>query len=114
MISRRTWTIINISLVFIAFVLLLHLFGVELPTLGKAQYAFDTEEPLCVVHNWENEFVPWDDVDRCCLMIHAQQRCTKQKLQTQDMKLDYLCSSGTKIEYWLNSKAYNYCRQQSV
>ena len=107
MVSEKTLFIINVSLGLLSVLLLLMLIGIELPTLGKAQYYLDKEEPLCLV-NWKEEFTPWEDLDRCCLEARKQVECHKEKYGGAD----WLCESGASVNYWLNNKAYSYCRQQ--
>jgi hypothetical protein len=113
MIKKKQLTIINIALVLIAFLLLVRLFGLELPTIGQAQYAIDSNEAVCVVNNWENELVKWDDIDRCCLEVKSKTICDRQKISYDGKELNWMCNTGGRISYLLNHKAYNYCRQQS-
>ncbi len=107
MVSERTFFIINISLGLLSLLLLLTFLGVELPTLGQAQYALDKEDPLCMV-NWKDEFNPWNDLDRCCLEARKQLDCHRE----QRDNLDWVCQTGLSVKYWLNNKAHNYCKQQ--
>jgi len=113
MSARRTWTIINVSLIFIGIMLVLNLLNVSLPTFGKAQYWIDKEEPLCVV-NWKEGFNQWDDLDRCCFESLKQLDCYKEKLfiEGQTYGFDWVCRTDGGVKYWLNNKAYNYCRTQ--
>lgn len=103
MASTRVWTVINISLLLIALLLLLNSVGVELPTLGQALYVLDKEEHLCAVENKEG-LVPWNDLDRCCLEARELSFCQQQHKENYD----WLCGSVIR----LNDKAYYYCRQQ--
>ncbi|MBU0457451.1 MAG: hypothetical protein ABH824_01200 [Nanoarchaeota archaeon] len=115
MVSERIWIIINISLGLMILLLLLNLSGIELPTLGKAQYVLDKEDPLCVV-NWKNEYNQWNDLDGCCLEARKQLGCHKDELSVNDggLELSWVCETNSNaVGYWLNNKAYNYCRQQS-
>ena len=107
MVSPRVLFIINVSLGLLSLLLLLMLGGVKLPTLGQAQYYLDKEEPLCMI-SWKEEFNPLDDLDRCCLESRKQVTCHEEI----NGHADWVCESGASVKYWLNHKAYNYCRQQ--
>lgn len=107
MVSNRILVVVNISLGLLLTLLLLTFFEVKLPTLGQAQYLLDKEEPLCAV-SWKEEFTVWGDLDRCCLEARKQLECRREP----QGDFDWACSTGEGMKYWLNSKAYNYCRQQ--
>lgn len=107
MVSERILSIINVSLGLLSALLLLMLLGVKLPTLGQAQYAFDKEEPVCMVE-WEEELTGFDNIDRCCLQAKQQFECKAESKDT----LDWVCGTGEGLQIWLNNKAYNYCKQQ--
>lgn len=112
MTSERVWSTINISLGLIIVILSLNLAGVELPTLGKAQYWLDQEEPVCVV-NWKDEFTLWPDLDRCCFEARKQLDCRKEKLSREGLELDWVCETGPQ-KVWTNNKAYRYCQQLRI
>ena len=101
--------IANISLVFIAILLFLNLFEIQLPSLGKAQYILDREEPLCIV-NYQDNFNEWNDLDSCCLEARKQLECKIVQLE----KPYWSCQTGTKLKYLLNNKAYRYCQQSRI
>lgn len=107
MVSERALFIINVSLGILSALLLLMLLGVELPTLGQAQYALDQEEPVCMIQ-WEEELTPLQDIDRCCLQAREQLGCQAESKGD----LDWVCGTGPGLQIWLNNKAYNYCKQQ--
>lgn len=115
MTSKRVWTIINISLALMAFLLLLNFFGVILPSLGQAQLILDPEDPLCVV-NWKDEYNQWDDLDRCCFEIQKLAGCNREIFFVEDkgFSLDWRCGRDNVANILLNNKAYNYCRQQRI
>ena len=109
MASKKTLTIINISLIFIALLLILNLFGFELPSIGQAISFFDDSEPLCIV-NWQDDFNELEDLDRCCLEVKKQAECSNEN----KAGVNWVCQSGAgSIKYWLNNKAYSYCKQRS-
>ncbi|MEK6968929.1 MAG: hypothetical protein AABW48_00715 [Nanoarchaeota archaeon] len=107
--SLKMWVSLNFSLGIVALLLVLILIGINLPTLGQAQYFFDKESPVCAV-NWKEEFTLWNDLDRCCLEARKQLGCHKETFQ----EFDWVCQSGVNLKYWMNNKAYNYCRQLSI
>ena len=115
MVSNRLWVIVNVSLSFVAVLLLLNLFEIQLPTLGKAQNLLDKEEPLCAVQ-WKQDFTFWNDLDQCCLQARQQFKCDAQVYVVDVKKLDRVCHTGEGdvLKYWLNNKAYRYCQQQDI
>ena len=113
MVSKKALTVINISLGLVAFFLLLNLFEVKLPTVGKTMYWLDDNEPLFVVHNWEDELVQCTDLAKCCFEAKQHASCYKKKSSFGDEMLDWSCQTGSRIEYLLNNKAYSYCQQQN-
>ena len=104
----------NISLALLAFLLILQLFEIRLPVLGKASYE-NKIGAECLI-NWEDEYASWGDLDRCCLEARQQLDCRKENLWFGDKKLDWVCQtgSGKTLKYWLNEKAYRYCTKQII
>ena len=104
--------VFNISLSFIALLLVLNLFGIKAPSFGKALYLLDQEDPSCVVQ-WQQTFTPWSDIDLCCLEARRQLECVSQNRTVGEVETDWLCSTGKDtIQYHLNNKAYFYCGEQ--
>jgi hypothetical protein len=105
--QKRVLMVLNVSLGLVAVLLLLNLFDVQLPNLGQTQYLLDSDEPLCLV-GWQAEFNEWNDLNACCLEARKQLGCSSDSD-------GWMCQTGSDgIKYWLNSKAYNYCTQQSI
>ncbi len=103
---RNLWLVLNVSLGLVAMLLLLSLFDVYLPTLGKARLAFDSSEPRCSVE-WNNEQTPLPDLVQCCVAARKQAHCIKED--------DWVCSTGSSTaRIHLNSKAYRYCQQLPI
>ena len=120
--NKRVWNVLNVSLVLISFLLILNLFDIQLPTLGKAKYLLDKEDPLCII-NWKQEYSPLKDLDLCCSEARKQLECVKKikgkeikrkEMEEKEIKgdTDWVCKtgSGNVIKYMLNNKAYNYCK----
>ena len=104
---ERVFFVVNVSLVLISVLLVLNLFDVSLPTVGKVSYTLDSSQEECLLE-WDGEFTPLNDIDRCCLEARKQLSCGKV-----DEK--WLCKTGeSTVKFWLNNKAYNYCRQQRI
>ncbi|MBI2665576.1 hypothetical protein HYX12_03080 [Candidatus Woesearchaeota archaeon] len=114
MVSEKALTIINLSLVFVSLLLLLNFLGIELPSLGQAQYWLDQQPPICVVQ-WKEQLTPQTDLERCCLEARKQLECLSNlrnnQLKSQD-DFDWTCQTNSGIAYQLNNKAYYYCQQQ--
>ncbi len=116
MVGKKRWFILNISLVFIAAILLLTFFGVKLPTLGRALSAFDPQEPLCIVRvegPEEIKYSAWGDLPRCCLEAQAQLECVREQQQFPEGETDFSCRTSAQVQYLLNDKAFSYCQQQA-
>ena len=112
MFSSRVWILLNISLGVAALFLILTFFGVSVPSVGKVQYWMDQEEPLCVV-NWQEDYAPLDEINRCCLEAAQQLTCLRKPKELSAGRVDWVCQSGPGVVgYWLNNKAYHYCQQQ--
>ncbi len=113
MVSERVWLGMNVSLGIIALFLVLTLFNVPLPTVGKAKLLLDTRAPLCIVQ-YGDEITPWQDIDRCCLEARKQLKCVRKDNDFTFGQADYMCQtgSGKTLQYHINAKAYNYCQQQ--
>lgn len=111
MAGKRRWFIINISLVFIAAILLLTFFGIRFPSLGRALSTLDPEEPLCMVQV-EEKYSQWGDLPRCCLEAQAQLECVPEQQRFPEGETDFSCRTGGQLEYLLNNKAFSYCQQQ--
>ena len=113
MVSARIWSVINVSLVLVAFVLFLNLLNVNVPTLGKALYQFDTNEEICIsAFDGSNNLVP---VNSCCLELQLQlikgERSNQEIIidgETFEVDKKYYTGSST-IDYYINQKAYRYC-----
>jgi hypothetical protein len=111
MASARRLTIINISLLFLAVLLLLNLLDITFPSIGQARLALDESEPLCVV-DYEGKGNGWNDIDRCCLEAKKQLGCSDEVHYFLEGKVEKVCkSSDSGVKYWLNGKAYLYCQQ---
>lgn len=111
--SQKVLAAMNISLALIAILLLLHLFGLRFPSLGQAFVSLDKTSPLCVVQ-WQQEFTPWNDYDRCCLEARRQLECSREEQQLAAGAVQWHCATGAGNvpTIWLNSKVYAYCREQ--
>ena len=115
MVTDKMWVRINVSLVFIAVLLVLSLFNVSFPTFGQAFSIFDGGSPACAVE-WQGENTLWNDLDRCCLESRKQVNCWKDSNMILNEKVDWRCQtgSGDTVGYLLNNKAYRYCQQQPI
>ncbi len=111
MVSSKEWSIINISLGFIAALLLLNLVGIELPSLGQALYALDKEQPIIMVE-WQGELASCKDLNRCCFDIMQLPECTPTARTLPRGEMEWSCSTQYSPSYWLNNKAYAYCARQ--
>ncbi len=113
MIPDKIWIALNLSMGFVIFLLLLNFAGVKLPTIGQAQYYLDKTEPICIV-NAGDEYTQWGDLDQCCLEARQQLSCSHKTVASNGLETDWSCSSNGYVNYLLNKKAYNYCRQSEI
>ena len=115
MVSSKIWNVINVSIALIIILLVLNLFGIGLPSLGQAIYALNEDEPLCIVSSSDSLY-EWNDLDRCCLEAKRQVECLPTSQQLRFGETNWVCQSGSgsTSEILLNTKAYQYCRQQPV
>jgi hypothetical protein len=109
MVKKRNLIIIDVCLGLILFVLLLNVFNVNLPSLGKAYYDRLPGEATCLT-SWQDDFSSLD-IDRCCLLARQQLTCQRTDLFYQGEDYKQVCSTGNSVKYWLNAKAKAYCRQ---
>ena len=102
----------NVALGIVAVLIALHLFGVQLPALGRAWDYFDYEEPRCLVE-WRGNFTAWNDLSECCLAAREELQCEQTR---RDEQQEWRChtGNGTTAQYWLNAKAYRYCTQLQI
>ena len=114
MLSSKALTVLNLTLGITAFLLLLNLLGATLPSVGQALYALDSAEAVCVT-NYKNNYNLMHP-DLCCSELQQQlvkgadeQRTLKIGDEEVTVDKHYYTSLGT-IGYFVNNKAYRYCR----
>ncbi|MBS3116146.1 hypothetical protein J4421_00980 [Candidatus Woesearchaeota archaeon] len=112
MYEKRVLMVLNVSLAFMAFLLLLAFFDVTVPNFGEVVYRLDQHTPLCVLVLPE-EHHKMSDLPRCCLEARRQVLCQWKVEETVFGETQWECrASGSEIGYLLNSKGYHYCTQQ--
>ena len=108
MVSKKLYNIFNFTLVLIAILLVMNLFNVQLPSLGRVFYAVDDSPHLCGVDN--QGIVLHPDLDRCCFEARNLAKCNSDPFLSETGKFDVSCKNS---EYTpsirLNNKAYQYC-----
>ncbi|PIN76433.1 hypothetical protein COV17_02495 [Candidatus Woesearchaeota archaeon CG10_big_fil_rev_8_21_14_0_10_36_11] len=113
--GNKIWIIVNISLVFIAVLLFLNLFDITVPTLGNALYSADGDSPVCIAQ-YKDQTSLIQDTERCCLQM--QQQVIQGETVTGpiivdgtsfDIQKKYYTSESV-IKYFVNMKAYRYCK----
>ncbi len=110
--ERVLWTI-NVALVLVAVFLALHLFEVELPSLGKAQYWLDDSEPICIASFKEQKSLI--GMSSCCYGLQMQLGCENWRgsivVNGEELVVDKRCSTGeSAIVHFVNMKAFNDCK----
>ncbi len=114
MVSAKAWSVINVSLVLVAFILFLNFLEVELPTLGNALYQLDDDTAVCISTFDDQKSLL--NVDLCCPEL--QQQLVKGERFNDDFEINgnifkvnkkYHTGSST-INYYINQKAYRYCK----
>ena len=109
--------IINVSLVLLASILLLNLFGLKLPSLGQASYYLDQNEPICMVE-YQNQQSLLSEPE-CCLQLQQQLYCDNilQEVTIAGTTeiVDKKCSTSESTPtYLVNMKTYNFCRKEKL
>ena len=111
--SQKVLVVMNVSLGLIAVLLLLNLFDIGLPAVGKAQYNLIDGEPFCAIF-FEDEVNEFVDLDHCCLGARQQLSCDEQYSLVDGNQLQWSCGTGEGVQYLLNKKAYKYCQLQPI
>ena len=102
---------LNVSLTIIAVLLILSLFNVAVPTLGKSTAELKGES-FCVVKNWVNEYVERPDIDSCCIeKKRFTLGCERSDTIINGNNLFWKCKTGNKVEYLFNEDGYKYCEK---
>ena len=73
MFNKKITHILNVALILVIILLTMNFFGIQLPNLGQAWYAFDTSPHLCAVDN--NGLVLHPDLERCCFEARNLAKC---------------------------------------
>lgn len=114
MVSSKTIITINIALGITAFILVLSLLGVTIPSVGNALYVLDPNEAVCITNYKDNYNLI--STDLCCTEL--QQQLVKGEESNQVINMNnqkisvnkhYYTSTNT-INYFINNKAYHYCK----
>ncbi|HLC81818.1 MAG TPA: hypothetical protein VJH68_04115 [Candidatus Nanoarchaeia archaeon] len=109
MFPARTLIVINVSLVFIAFLLILNLFGVQITPLGQAAVP---REGLCVI-NYKDQFTATNDLDRCCFEAAKQLQCQRDRQILEQGQTEWVCQTGVGgVRILLDNDARRYCVKQ--
>jgi hypothetical protein len=107
-VSNKMYVALNFSLVFIAVLLLLNLFDVQLPNLGHVFYSLDQSKDIILVE-WEAELTECTDILRCCLEARKQSICRYDVRSETNWRCQ---TPGSAISYLMNNKAYQFCTGQ--
>ena len=105
MVSKKVVIILNVALLLVIILLILPLFGVKIPSLGKALSTFDGAESECAGVFGE-QVTDFSDLDQCCLYA--------RKLGCHRENGSWICGRTDSAHLVLNAKAYNYCREQVI
>lgn len=101
--------VVNIALVFVILIVVLHLYGVAFPSVGKVRALLDGEEPACGVrYGADFSFL---DMSVCCREASQQLGCVHKNEVISGTRYDYVCYTGhgDVAVYLLNAKAHNLC-----
>lgn len=111
MAKEKTWAIVNISLALVIVLLVLHLLNIQISPVGQA--AATAEGSICII-NWQNEFNPTNDINRCCFEARKQLTCRRNQEVLESGVVDWSCQTGKGgLRILLNNKAYKYCVNQN-
>jgi len=114
--SSRFWVIMDVSLALVVLILAFNLVGLKLPSFGLALNLLEKGEAHCAA-SWKGEVNIVKDLDLCCFEALQQLSCTKMALPDANLlgnqnTFDWHCQtgSGKVLQFYLNNKAYRYCR----
>jgi hypothetical protein len=109
--QKRVLVVINFSLAFIAFLLILNFFGVQISPLGQATVP---REGLCVI-NYREDFSATNDLDRCCFEAAKQLECFRERQVIDDIgQTEWICKTGEGgPKILLDDTARRYCVKQA-
>ena len=109
MVDKKIVIVINVSLLFIAFLLILNLFDVQISPLGQAAVP---REGICVV-SFRDQLSLTNDLDRCCLEAVAQLTCSREEIISNFGQTDWICQTGMAgAKILLDNTAHRYCVKQ--
>lgn len=104
----RLSSLVNLVLVFIAFLLLINLFYPMSSMTGKISYEFDSSSPECFfVDSGEMHTIA---IENCCYEIQRQLACSETK--SPGLQLKCYVSILSQHYYLINYKAFNYCKNE--
>ncbi len=109
--SSQTWVIANVSLTLIILLLTLNLFDVEMFVLGKSVAQLE-EESLCVMKNWQGDFLIRNIGDCCLEKSKLALSCQREELYYMDKTLSWYCPTGSKMIYYFNKAGHDYCQKR--
>jgi hypothetical protein len=108
--QKRVLVIVNVALVFVAFLLILNLFNVQITPLGQAAVP---REGLCVI-NYKEDFSVTNDLDRCCFEAAKQLTCLRERQVIDEIgQTEWVCKTGeVGPKILLDDTARRYCVKQ--
>ncbi len=103
--------IVNFSLIMVIVLLVVHMAGVQFPSVGKVRALLDGEDPACFVQYKSDVSVL--NMGLCCRVASQQLDCARRNSINLGVRTDYVCSTGRGdvAFYLLNAKAYNACSE---
>ncbi len=108
-VSKKVLIIINLSLLFLAFLLFLSLLGVQITPVGQAAVP---RQGLCIV-NYKDQFTITNDLDRCCFEAAQQLECRRERHQLQQGVTEWSCYTGIDgARILFDNTARRYCLKQ--
>ena len=115
MTEKKVLLLLNVSLTIFAGLLVLNLFDVDIPNLGRVIALSDISDPICFVES-ENHLTELQNLDSCCLFARKQIACEPYARDVAGVQLHVKCHSLSEDvpQYWLNNKAYLSCTQSSI
>ena len=106
----RVLIALNVSLGIVSLFLVLSLFDISLPSIGKA---YDVEAAHCFVGS-SDEFTELPNLEQCCFEARKQLSCEQQKGIINGQAINWECrTGGGPVSYLLNGDAFTYCQDQN-
>jgi hypothetical protein len=105
------WITLDVSLGFIVLLLLVSFIGLELPSVGEAYESIIPGDPVILVEYTGVNLC--SNLQECCFEANTRLNNVKVNRLINNFQVSRLFSSSENgVKYWMNDKAYQFCKKQ--